>query len=127
MKVLKLTRMLMKLCGALPIFDSSFEGKCLESLKQAILLICQIFVTISTFLYFTLSPANFSLMTTAMYICIGYVLGILMHISLFFQTDRTIRLLQQLETLVNTRKKSQFMVDFTSIDGKFVSHRNCVK
>lgn len=112
MKVLQLTQVLMKVCGALPIFSSSFEGKCLETLKLVVLYVCPVYVAISTFLYFTFYSDNFSLMTTAMYICTGYSMGIFLQISYFLQTNRMKRLLSQLEILVNKRKKYVFFSQF---------------
>lgn len=101
MKILNLTQLLMKLSGALPIFGTSLLGTCLELIKVLIILFFPVYVTCSTLIYVMIRSENFLLTTTAMYITGGYLIAISLQLTLFFQSGKMVRLLNELEALVN--------------------------
>lgn len=89
----------MKISGLLPVFRT----KNLELIKFLIILFPSIYAIITSFGFGVLHFNDFTAMTTAMYIGIGYFIGVTMHICLFNSSTDLQQLIKDMEQLVNKR------------------------
>lgn len=97
MKILQLLKTMMKVSGAWPLGSS----KTFQIVKLIFILICPIYVWATTLLYTFFRVENFILTTTAMYVCGGYTIGLTLHLTLFFNINKTLSLFNNLEDLIN--------------------------
>lgn len=107
MQILESLRRLMTISGVLPMFKLTYLGKCLEMFKLIAISFCTTFACISNIVFGVIHFDDLPLMTTAVYICIGYAMGSCMNIAYFINTSKTAQLLDELESLVNESECSK--------------------
>lgn len=101
MRILEYLRRLMTINGALPMFSGTYLSKYLEMFKLIAILFCTTYACISNIVFGVIHFDDLPLVTTAVYVCIGYGMGSCMNIAYFINTNKTAQLLDELESLVN--------------------------
>lgn len=101
MKVLAFMQILMRFGGILPMFEKTFLGKCMEALKLIAVVITSIYIIIATFAFGIVNSHDLRLLTRSLYVSVGTLVTVSLHLSLCFQSDKISSLLNEIEALVN--------------------------
>lgn len=106
MEIAQFTQFLMKVNGLNPIFPNrgTTGHRILEILKLFVFLVPAIYETISTIAYAVVYLTDVKKSTMAMYLTIGYFMGISMHIALWIDSLAIHQLLKKITNFINQRK-----------------------
>lgn len=101
MKVLPFIKGSLKINGTLRTFNSNPLGILYERIKLGLILIAPISILASSTSYCILNRNNFKLIMPVIYNVFGGMLTCFVHISLCWKSDDILRLLNELDSLVN--------------------------
>lgn len=107
MEIIPFTKFLLKIGGILPIFPEkkSFRNRLFEILKLILFIVAPVYTTFSLLIFGVLNLDDLTRATISMYQGIGFVMGISMHLAIWFDSAKVQALLKRIEELV---KKSIF-------------------
>lgn len=106
MEIAQFTQSLMKVNGLIPIFPNrgTTAHRILEFLKLFVFLVPAIYETFATIVFAVVYLTDVKKSTMALYLTIGYLMGISMHIALWIDSRAIHQLLKKIKNLCNQRK-----------------------
>lgn len=106
MKAFQLIRLALRVIGVFPIYMDDFDRyKYFELIRVIIMSAPAVATVFSIFAYFLENIKDVSKVTNAMYLMFGYAIALLNYWLLFAQNVKILKLLNEMETIINQSKK----------------------
>lgn len=106
MKIIPFTQFLLKIGGFLPSFSEkkSFHNRLLEIFKIILFIFPSSYTTCSLLIFGFLNLDDLTQATISMYQGIGFIMGISLHLAIWFESVDVQTILERIEDLANKRK-----------------------